>query len=207
MNEDDEPLPGTFHPREDVNEYPVQDNAPPSRWEGLTSVVKRYRRNLRRSRQAMIVGEAAEKSAVSKEDASPTGIFSKLKRKDYIRTLQRFRGNPNEERTEFMEKHSALKAKGLAVSVEQVSIFLCTDNTVISFFEHSANDVEEPILRRLNTADTILKKSADGSLVMQAIIDAIIDLTIPVVTAYEDAIGDLELDVLTDPDIERSKSL
>ncbi|SLM36908.1 family metal ion transporter, partial [Lasallia pustulata] len=42
---------------------------------------------------------------------------------------------------------------------------------------------------------------------MQAILDAIIDLAMPVVTAYQDAIGDLELDVLTDPDIIQSKSL
>jgi Mg2+ and Co2+ transporter CorA len=42
---------------------------------------------------------------------------------------------------------------------------------------------------------------------MQAIIDAIIDLAIPVNTAYQDAIGELELNVLTDPDIKHTKSL
>ena len=34
-------------------------------------------------------------------------------------------------------------------------------------------------------------------LINQAIIDAIIDLAIPVSTAYQDAIGELELNVLT----------
>ena len=55
--------------------------------------------------------------------------------------------------------------------------------------------------------DTILRRSADGSMICQAIIDAIIDLAIPVVAAYEDAMGELELDVLRDPDIGHSQQL
>lgn len=41
-----------------------------------------------------------------------------------MRTLQRFHGGPNEDRMAYMEKHSALTRKQLAVSAEQVSIFL-----------------------------------------------------------------------------------
>ena len=61
-------------------------------------------------------------------------------------------------------------------------------------------------------------------MIVQAVIDAIIDLAIPVVgfslilvsfhransakaTAYQDAIGDLELNVLTSPDVKQSKEL
>ncbi|KAL1604962.1 hypothetical protein SLS60_004503 [Paraconiothyrium brasiliense] len=124
-----------------------------------------------------------------------------------IRTLQRYRGGPNLDRTIYMEQHSSLASRKLAVSVEQVSIFLCKDNTVISFFEHSAPEIEEPIIKRLSTEDTILRRSADGSMICQAIIDAIIDLAIPVVAAYEDAMGELELDVLRDPDIGHSQQL
>lgn len=47
-----------------------------------------------------------------------------------------------------MERHSSLASKGLAVSVEQVSMFLTADRTVISFFEHSADDVEYVTLLR-----------------------------------------------------------
>ncbi|KAL8800472.1 MAG: hypothetical protein Q9200_007232 [Gallowayella weberi] len=46
-----------------------------------------------------------------------------------------------------------------------------------------------------------------GVSVEQAIIDAIVDLAIPVTTAYQDAIGDLELDVLTQPDIRHTTAL
>lgn len=207
LDEDNEPLPDTFDPRDDEDGYPGLESTRPQRRRRFSILLQRVLRMLRREREKIIIDDSQDKSSPDADKTQATGVFSKLKPKDYVRTLQRYRGNPNEERTKFMENNSTLKEKGLAVSVEQVSIFFCDDNTVISFFEHSAKDIEEPILKRLNTFDTILKRSADGSLVVQAIIDAIIDLAIPVVTAYEDAIGDLELDVLTDPDVERSKSL
>lgn len=106
-----------------------------------------------------------------------------------------------------MERNSSLTRKGLAVNIEQVSIFLTRNNTVISLFQHSADDVEEPILKRLEAPDTILRRTADASMILQAVIDAIIDLAIPVTAAYEDIMGELELDVLTDPSVERSRSL
>ncbi|KAI4194138.1 MAG: hypothetical protein LQ350_007942 [Teloschistes chrysophthalmus] len=124
-----------------------------------------------------------------------------------LRTLQRYHGGPNEERIQFMEKHSALASKNLGVSVEQVSVFLTADNTALSFFENSAEDVETPILTRLNTPETILRRMPDASMIVQAIIDAIVDLAIPVATAYQDAIGELELDVLTEADIKHTTAL
>lgn len=41
-----------------------------------------------------------------------------------LRTLQRYHGGPNQERAQHMEKISPLTQKKLAVSAEQVSIFL-----------------------------------------------------------------------------------
>jgi Mg2+ and Co2+ transporter CorA len=87
------------------------------------------------------------------------------------------------------------------------SIANLADNTVISFFQASADDIELPILHRLATPDTILRRSCDASMMVQAIIDAIIDLAIPVTTAYQDVIGDLELDVLTEPSIKHTTAL
>jgi len=100
-----------------------------------------------------------------------------------------------------MERHSALADKKLAVAVEQISIFLTSDNTVVTFFEQSADDIEIPIIDRLGSRETTLRRSSDTSMVVQAIIDAIIDLAIPVTNAYRDAIDELELNVLTEPTI------
>ncbi|KAK3356890.1 hypothetical protein B0T25DRAFT_141094 [Lasiosphaeria hispida] len=138
--------------------------------------------------------------------SQPTG-FSDVPDPSQLRTLQRYHAAPNDPRTVFMEKHSALSRKDLAVACEQVSMFITQDNTIISFFELSAQDVEAPIVRRLQTSDTIIRQSCDASMVGQAIIDAIIDLAIPVTACYGDVIGDLELDVLTRPTLEHTKSL
>lgn len=89
-----------------------------------------------------------------------------------VQTLQRYHGGPNEERILFMEKHSALASKSLGVGVEQVSIFLTSDNTVISFFESSAEDIEFPIITRLNTQETILRRSSDASMITQVAVSS-----------------------------------
>lgn len=123
-----------------------------------------------------------------------------------IKTLQRYH-SANRDRIEFKEAHSALIHENYAVSVEQVSLFLTSDNTVISIFEHSAPDVLGPITKRLRNKDTILRRSSDASLLAQGIIDTIIDLAIPVAAAYDDAIGALEFDVLTDPDMAQPRQL
>ncbi|KHE84641.1 hypothetical protein GE21DRAFT_3941 [Neurospora crassa] len=124
-----------------------------------------------------------------------------------LRTLQTYHSRWDEPRTHYMEQHSALMSRDLAVACEQVAMFVTQDNTIISFFECSAQDVEAPIIRRLQTKDTIIRQSCDASMVCQAIIDAIIDLAMPVTTCYTEVIGDLELDVLTKPNIKHTKSL
>ncbi|KAI5368001.1 Putative Mg2+ transporter protein, CorA-like/Zinc transport protein ZntB [Septoria linicola] len=124
-----------------------------------------------------------------------------------IRTLHRYESATIPEHTAWMEKHSALSDEDLAVSVEQVSIFLLNDNSVISFFEHSAADVEVPILERLHSKETILRRSCDASLVTQAIIDAIVDLAVPVRDAYNRSRKELQIDAMTSPNIRTSRAL
>jgi Mg2+ and Co2+ transporter CorA len=93
------------------------------------------------------------------------------------------------------------------VSVEQVSIFLLADNTIVSFFEHSAEDIEAPILQRLMSEETVLRSSCDASLVLQAIIDAIVDLAMPIRDAYNKARKELQVDAMTSPNIRTSRAL
>jgi Mg2+ and Co2+ transporter CorA len=136
----------------------------------------------------------------------PTGM-SEAFNPNALCTLQRYHASSNNARTDFMERNSALTARGLAVMAEQVAIFITSDNTVIAFFEQSADDVEEPILNRLRSPTTIMRQSCDASMVAQAIIDAIIDMAIPVTACYADVIGDLELEVLLRPNIKHTKNL
>lgn len=124
-----------------------------------------------------------------------------------IRTLHRYESAQIPEHTAWMEKHSALAKEELAVSVEQVSIFLLSDNCVISFFEHSADDVEDPIMERLESRETMLRRSCDASLLTQAIIDAIVDLSLPIRDAYNKSRKELQIDAMTNPNIKTSRAL
>ncbi|KAK6361619.1 hypothetical protein TWF730_005337 [Orbilia blumenaviensis] len=147
--------------------------------------------------------------AVDSEDESIPEVWGHTEGTDSrtIQTLQRYHGGPSYERILFMERNSSLAQKDYAVAVEQCSIFLCDDNTVISFFERSADDIEPPIMARLSSTNTLLRSSCDGSMVVQAIIDAIVDLCFPVIHAYQDTIGELELSVLTDTSLHDTQRL
>ncbi|KAH7471922.1 hypothetical protein FOMA001_g13249 [Fusarium oxysporum f. sp. matthiolae] len=140
-------------------------------------------------------------------DGSQQPAITGAVEKETLRTLHSYHASTNTARTEFMEKRSALASRKLAAVAEQVSIFLTSDNTVIAFFENSANDIEVPILTRLNSPSTILRQSCDAAMVTQAIIDVIIDMAMPVQAAYLDAIGDIEINVLTRPSLQQSKDL
>lgn len=89
--------------------------------------------------------------------SQPTG-FSDDPDISQLRTLQRYHAPPNSTRIEYMERHSALASRHLAVACEQVSVFLTNDNCIISFFEQSAQDIELPIIHRLQTTDTIIRQ-------------------------------------------------
>lgn len=188
-----------------------------SRSIGSSRKKSRFTRGISNSLRSMF-GRTKGKQPNSADQSLETGhSHSRLKSYDtdlstasgetLERTLQRYQAGPNEAKIEFMEKHSALAPHQLGIIAEQVSIFITNDNTVISFFELSADVVEKPILMRLHTEDTILRQSCDASMVGQAIIDAVIDLAIPVASVYADVIGDLELDVLTRPDVTHTKKL
>ncbi|TVY49059.1 Cobalt/magnesium transport protein [Lachnellula occidentalis] len=163
--------------------------------------MEKYEEKQRQATMVAGVHDPTNGYVTAHTEGTPSAALQKL------RTLQRYQGGPNQERMSYMEAHSPLTKRKLAVSAEQVSIFLTADNTVVSFFEQSADDVEVPILNRLSTPDTLLRRSCDASMICQAIVDAIIDLAIPVTTAYQDVIGELELDVLTEPSIKQSKLL
>ncbi|KYK62041.1 hypothetical protein DCS_03186 [Drechmeria coniospora] len=149
----------------------------------------------------------AEKHLPPDADGPVLADGSRLDRTAMLRSIQRYHASGNEARTEFMERHSSLAPYGMAVSAEQVSVFLTNDNTVISFFEVSAADVERPIVTRLSNPGTTLRESCDASLLVQAIVDAIVDLALPLTAVYTDLLADLELDVLTAPSIKQCRAL
>lgn len=102
-----------------------------------------------------------------------------------------------------------LAAQNKMIGVEQVSLFLTTDSTVISFFESQGHSIEEPILSRLTDkrANTILKESADPAILAQAIIDTVVDQCSPILGAYRARMNELELEAILAPSMVHTRDL
>ena len=175
-----------------------------------TAVLLTLQRLIRDPSRANATSQHQETEQRERENSTSPSFADKPVPEEYkysVKTLQAYPDNSDPERSTYLQNHSSLTSKGLAISVEQVSIFLQSDNTVVSFFEHSADVIEEPILKRLKLSETVLRTSGDASMLAHAIVDGIVDLAIPCTTAYEQSIAELELDVLIDPNIKHSKAL
>ena len=83
------------------------------------------------------------------------------------------------EYTAFMEEHSALRGgkfrRQCRASLNLSPVRKHRDLILRAL----CADVESPILDRLESSETILRRSGDASLLLQAIIDAIVDLAPP----------------------------
>ncbi|KAF6013137.1 hypothetical protein HII12_001852 [Brettanomyces bruxellensis] len=106
-----------------------------------------------------------------------------------------------------IESRRPLYRRNLGVGQEQLSIFLTDNGTVISFLEHSANDIEKAILPRLSSEYTLLRTSCDPSILFESIVDASVDLIYPVVTAYNKIMNEFEVEILTNPGMQRTAEL
>lgn len=93
------------------------------------------------------------------------------------------------------------------VSAEQVSVFLTADNTVITIFERAGHEVLEPILTLLESPQTIVRSSNDPSMLLHAVIDTIVDLSLPIAKAFRHAFRELEQGVLMNATIAQSRKL
>lgn len=93
------------------------------------------------------------------------------------------------------------------MTVEQVSMFLTADNTVITFFEHSGSEILAPIMSRLESSKTTIRSSNDPSMLLHAVIDTVVDLSLPIGKAFAEVFDDLEQSVLESPNIAQSKQL
>lgn len=146
------------------------------------------------------------------DDEPPVAPMSYNDRRP-TRTLQRWRGGTDSERVEYMEAASALLERGHSTHIEQVSIFMTADNNVITFFEGSANEVIEGVdgvgglEARITREHGVLRRCPDASMLLHAVLDVIVDLALPIADAYDYALGNLQLQILKDPNIKQPHQL
>jgi Mg2+ and Co2+ transporter CorA len=110
-------------------------------------------------------------------------------------------------RGRLLDDQRPLSYRKLFVGVEQCSFFMKNDGTIISFFESSGDDIETAILSRISANETILRTSCDVSILLQSILDAVVDITYPVITAYRKRLSEFEIDILTNPDLRYTQTL
>lgn len=115
--------------------------------------------------------------------------------------LPRYRSNVRHQ------KWSTLTPRKHTVSVEQVSLVLKGDNTVITIFERSGPEILKPLLTRLESSKTVIRSSNDASTLVQAVIDTIIDISLPIGKDFSDAFGELEQEVLMNPNVNQSTEI
>ncbi|EIN14276.1 hypothetical protein PUNSTDRAFT_80502 [Punctularia strigosozonata HHB-11173 SS5] len=105
----------------------------------------------------------------------------------------------------------ALKQTGskqrVHVKIQPMCIFLLRDNTVISIHPNADLEFTLPISLRLRQPQTILRTSADGSFLVQSLLDLIVDRALEVIDEYQARILALEHDVLLKPRMDTVKFL
>ena len=163
-------------------------------------ILPRSSRTMKKSMDYNTVEE--HKLAVEIERASPGRRLTDL-------TFIKPKTGRYKSRMDKIDKMRPLMSKSLAVGVEQVSVYLTSDGTVLSFFEHSAMEIERAILSRLSAEYTILRETCKSSILFHSILDANVDLLYPVVTAYTRILNEKEVEILTAvlPDLQHTQEL
>ncbi|KAJ3865714.1 magnesium transporter [Lentinula novae-zelandiae] len=99
------------------------------------------------------------------------------------------------------------KGARVTVDVSPMHIFLFRDGTVISMHPNSDLSLTQPITRRLQQRDTMLRTSADPSLLVQSLLDLIVDKALEVIDEYHLKIKKFERQVLLKPEVTTVRNL
>ncbi|KAF8971808.1 magnesium transporter [Flammula alnicola] len=93
------------------------------------------------------------------------------------------------------------------VSVSPMFFFLFRDGTVLSIRPTPNLSLTSPISYRLKSRDTVLRKSADPSLLLHALLDLIVDKAVQVIDQYHSKIHKFERDILLTPKMSTVRQL
>lgn len=85
--------------------------------------------------------------------------------------------------------------------------FLYRDGTVITIYAKPSAEFIDPIRNRLRSRDTILRSTADPSLLIESLLDLVVDEALEIVDKYQDALTKLESKILVKPKIRLVRAL
>lgn len=92
------------------------------------------------------------------------------------------------------------------MGLEQVSMFVVND-TVITFFEKSAPAIYGPLEYRLMSPATLLRQTSDPSILVQAVLDASVDMLGPILNEYQRRLHALQIVSVPRPNLAHTRAL
>jgi len=95
----------------------------------------------------------------------------------------------------------------LKVLMEQVTMFLLSDGTLITLFQVSGKSVVDPIVERVSKDYSLARKHNDASFLLQSVMDGIVDHAIPITDAYRQTLNELEVHVVALPKMKFTRQL
>ncbi|KAH9486074.1 Cobalt/magnesium transport protein CorA [Psilocybe cubensis] len=143
------------------------------------------------------------KGAYNTGKRSPTGSnLSTLVAREGALQLSREEQKQDEAAIEALKKGSRIN-----VDVTPMFFFLFRDGTIISIRPIPNLSLTQPISFRLKSRDTVLRKSADPSLLLHALLDLIVDKAVQVIEAYHAKIHKFEKEILLRPQMNTVRDL
>ncbi|KAH7099866.1 hypothetical protein BKA62DRAFT_640541 [Auriculariales sp. MPI-PUGE-AT-0066] len=95
----------------------------------------------------------------------------------------------------------------LNIELNNLFVLFWRDGTVVSIYSKRGTRFAAPIQARLRSRETILRSTADPSLLVQSMIDLIVDQTLELIDSYHDHLIRLEAVVLINPKIKQVRAL
>ncbi|KAJ6514237.1 hypothetical protein C8R47DRAFT_568707 [Mycena vitilis] len=141
--------------------------------------------------------------------SQPPGSGLQRRRPSWDITDMSAAANDDDEKRRVQEEAlRALKSgERVNINVVPMCIFLFRDGTVITIHSTPSLEMTEPITRRLRQFDTMLRTSADASLLVQSLLGLIADKALEVVEAYKVKIKKFEHKIMMKPTIDTVRNL
>ncbi|EJF56391.1 hypothetical protein DICSQDRAFT_174966 [Dichomitus squalens LYAD-421 SS1] len=93
------------------------------------------------------------------------------------------------------------------VKIRPMCVLLLRDGTVVSIHKDTTLGLTAPIAERLRQRNTVLRTSADPSLLVQSLLDLVVDQALEVVEEYQGRILKIEQQVLLKPSVQTVRRL
>ncbi|TFK24278.1 hypothetical protein FA15DRAFT_669718 [Coprinopsis marcescibilis] len=161
----------------------------------------RSRRSTHRRRPVLPLS-ASNMPRLGGSRAAPNPAFANLVRKEgQVKAAERNRKAADA----FLD--TLKEGERVHVKVTPLFMFLFRNGTVISINHSPDLDFSAPIVARLQTRDTVLRKSVDPSLLIHALLDIAVDKALQVIDEYHVKISKFERRILMRPNMKTVRAL